>query len=428
MACGNCGNVNCNGCSGSNVLGSGVILTPVECSTRPCSPADRCSTPGPATPAPYYQCAPTCQEDHCQQVNVFNYATSICVNYAFNMPACGETANIYFTDVKNLLVGAYLWHPTYGYLEVVGFNNQTGQAIVKNNCNDGNAAVGTNIPACTCFVVTATPVDLVPEGAMCVALDFIAPEVGECVTIAVTNVVNVGEGDLVLIGTGRYRVNSIVSATLLEICNDGEGITPGTIVYAKDSLGNFQYCLSVVSNCCTVIEERFGGTLEPCSDFENRSDSSDEVSAAANTTPLSLNISETATRTVILSITNPSDCRSMLAVVNLFTLVSLSVNTSNPGGLIHAGVIQTTEQINVEAPTDLYPDTSDVFSGSGIIEAIDVDSSDISLMTLPHTKIFTVAPGNTLTLSYTSTLTGSGTNGCNYLGFYMRGTLLGIAV
>lgn len=254
MACSGCGNVNCNGCSGSNVMGSGVILTPVECSTRPCSPSDSCSKPSPASPSPYYNCTPTCQEDHCQQVNVFNYQTAICVNYAFNIPACGQLANVYFTDLKVLPVGAYLWHATYGYFEVVAFNTQTGQVTLINNCNDGNAPVGTNIPACTCFVVTPQPLNdatslLVPF----VALDFVAPAVGNCIDIEVTTVAGLHVGDTITIGTGFYSVSALNTPTNITICNDGLGIVAGTNVIARNGADQLQYPINVISSCCTEI-------------------------------------------------------------------------------------------------------------------------------------------------------------------------------
>jgi hypothetical protein len=73
------------------------------------------------------------------------------------MPACGETAILYFPSVKILPVGTYLWAQTYGYLKVLALDSLTGAATVQNNCDINNAAPGTYVPACTCFLVGPTP-------------------------------------------------------------------------------------------------------------------------------------------------------------------------------------------------------------------------------------------------------------------------------
>jgi hypothetical protein len=73
------------------------------------------------------------------------------------MPACGETAILYFPSVKILPVGTYLWAQTYGYLKVLAFDSLTGAATAQNNCDINNAAPGTYVPACTCFLVGPTP-------------------------------------------------------------------------------------------------------------------------------------------------------------------------------------------------------------------------------------------------------------------------------
>jgi len=74
------------------------------------------------------------------------------------MPECDAIAQVYFSNVKTLPVGAYLWASSVGFLEVLSFNHQTGQATLRNNCESANVAVGTAIPACTCFMVGVAPI------------------------------------------------------------------------------------------------------------------------------------------------------------------------------------------------------------------------------------------------------------------------------
>lgn len=238
----------CGGCVGCGTCGCNqTIIAPSICGVRPCSPAASCGTVSPATPSPYFASTPSCQEDHCQQITVASYATCISVSYAWNIPACGSSATLYFTDLKALNVGAYLWHPSYGYFEVTAFNPQTGQVTIVNNCNEDNAEVGTNVPACTCFQVTPTPLpDNDPTTFPFVAIDFTAPADGDCLLITVTSTNGLVVGGEIQIGDGTYLLQEINSPTTITICNDGEGITPGTAVIAKNEAGEYQYPIFVV--------------------------------------------------------------------------------------------------------------------------------------------------------------------------------------
>jgi len=243
MGCG-CGNSNCGGGCGN----SSSIPLPIDCGARPCSPLADCRAASPGCPTPYYQNTPQCQENHCQQINNYVYNAGIKNDQAFNLPACGAGAVIYSDGLKTLAIGSYLWNPTYGYLKVTAFDYTTGQIVVVNLCNDGNAAVGTNIPACTPFLVTDTPqATSNPNFFPYLAIDFTAPANGDCLTITVTNVNGLVVGNQVTIGTGTYTLNSIVSPTSINICNNGLGITPGTPVIAKDVAGNYQYPIGLIA-------------------------------------------------------------------------------------------------------------------------------------------------------------------------------------
>lgn len=216
-----------------------------------------CGNVSPATPMQPY-CPPqyACQEDHCQQIINQQFAAALKVTNSWNVPACGESATLYIQGIILAAVGSYLWSSNYGYFEIVSYDADTNQVVVENPCFDGNAAEGTTVPACTLFVVTDGPIAAAGSGAPSiypyVAVDFTAPADSTCLLITVTNVNGLVVGKNVQIGAGTYRVNSIPDGTHIEVCNDGEGITPGTAVFAKNAAGQFQYQITLIdANPCT---------------------------------------------------------------------------------------------------------------------------------------------------------------------------------
>lgn len=76
---------------------------------------------------------------------------------SFLMPACGSTVVVETNGVPDIEVGTYVWNPTAGFLEVTVYNTTTLDLTLKNNCNAGNATVGTNIVAGSSFFLTPPP-------------------------------------------------------------------------------------------------------------------------------------------------------------------------------------------------------------------------------------------------------------------------------
>lgn len=258
MSCTTCGSSGRCGCSRQIV---GVVMT-----QQPCSSGDCCQPVVQANPQPYYNCAPVCQEGHTQRITIQQFYADVKLLDTWNIPACGTTATINTDGLKAIVVGSYLWNPDYGYFEVTAFNSGTGQITVLNHCNDGNAAAGTNVPQCTEFTVTVPPADTIPTGTPCLAVDFTAPDVGDCIDITLSATTGLVVGYKVQIGSGIYRLSAIKPNDVVTICNDGEGITPGTPVIAFDSAGNYQYCLGIISvNPCDndSVDE---GSVVVCSD------------------------------------------------------------------------------------------------------------------------------------------------------------------
>lgn len=238
-----------------------VVVSGSDCSQcldstceTPCSDNCGCTPSNPGCPLPYYDEAPAVQQANCDVRYISNFYSSIKSSTAWNIPACGATAVLRFGCVKAILIGSNLWNGLYGYFEVTAYNAETGDVTVKNNCVSGNSAPGTAIPACTEFVVAPPPcctggTDL-PYPYL--KSNFVAPPVSGCLDIIVTSVNGLAVGKDVQIGSGVYRINGIASANLIQICNDGEGITPGTSVIAQNDAGDYQYPLILIdTNPCT---------------------------------------------------------------------------------------------------------------------------------------------------------------------------------
>jgi len=125
-----------------------------------------CQTPtAPNCSVPSNSSCSTPDPTACPQIINNYFSPSVCIDYAFNMPACGSDVLTFIVKVENtpisvIPVGAYLWSSLTGYLEVRFFDTKTRQITLRNNCPDGNAAPGAFIPAATCFIIVISPFGL----------------------------------------------------------------------------------------------------------------------------------------------------------------------------------------------------------------------------------------------------------------------------
>lgn len=106
-----------------------------QCRCNPCS----CSVP-------------RCQEPECSSV-----CTALVSDNSWNVPACDSEAVISFPGLTSILIGTYLYNPTYGQFLVNGFNSINGEVTVENTCLPDNAAPGTIVPSGTEFVFSTSP-------------------------------------------------------------------------------------------------------------------------------------------------------------------------------------------------------------------------------------------------------------------------------
>lgn len=270
--CSVCGNLQPCSCP-TPIDGCAVLSGP---SQAPCSSDCGCGPIAQSCPQPYYAEVGSCPEDHTKVTCIRQFYTSIKNSNAWNIPACGATSVVIFPDVNSILLGSFIWNTAYGYYEVVSFNPNTHEVGLRNNCNDGNASPGITVAPCNEFIVTPPSCctgggsqnpDIFPY----VAIDFTAPANGTCIDITVTSVAGLIVGKNVQIGSGIYRVNGISSGTLINICNDGDGITPGTPVIARNLAGDYQYPVILIdTNPCTNPTTLSGsllacdsGTIQP---------------------------------------------------------------------------------------------------------------------------------------------------------------------
>lgn len=205
-----------------------------------------CNPSATAGPAPYYeQVSREVTQEHQSVFASLCYAAGIIVPQAWVIADAGVDVVVTLTNVTYIPVGAYLYNPQYGYFKIAQWNPKSSTAGLINENITGTAAPGTSVPADTIFIVVAKPCceDDTSTLFPFLAQNFIAPPVSQNLTIEVTSTFGLRLGDLVRIGTGVYRLNTILSSRQIAIYNEGAGIIPGTTVVARTPGGEYQYLI-----------------------------------------------------------------------------------------------------------------------------------------------------------------------------------------
>lgn len=271
----------CN-CSGPCDCGdeSAVITecdgVPVISQTMPIANGSRCEPRQEnalMTRTPFYVQTenPACFENHCSDGNV-ELIGSLKADGSFGMPMVNtETADMKVCGVSQILVGAYLWNALYGYLRIVSFSLDSQLIQLKNEGQSGNAPVGTKVPDGTLFVLTGPPAggtgSVLSNIYPYLTADFIAPNVSVPATMKVSNVNGLAVGKNFTVASGTYRLEAVIDSETITVVNDGQGVTPTTVVYAKNAATQqYQYQLIIIDvNPCTneVVTD---GKLLACKD------------------------------------------------------------------------------------------------------------------------------------------------------------------
>jgi len=238
MTC-NCGSPNCNGGCGQ------------------CNPA------GHLVPQPFYKDAKVCKQDHTQNIIVNQYALGLEVASSWNIPGCGASASLSVPGTTSAPIGAFIWNRAFGYFEIVGFDANTQIISVQNPCIANNLAPGSQVPSCTIFTISPPPccADIDQTGVF-LKYDFTAPADGQCTDITLTSEIGLSTNNQVEIGSGIYNLSAIKANNVVTICNDGNGITPGTPVIAQNAAGQYQYPIGIIfTNPCTLDPVTLGTVI-----------------------------------------------------------------------------------------------------------------------------------------------------------------------
>jgi hypothetical protein len=214
-----------------------------------------------------------CPEDSKQYVFVRGQSMVVKNAGAFAMPTCGASIAVHFPGVVDVAIGGWLWAAGIGALTIVSFNATTQEITLRNDCPQlcgGQASPGTPISACTTWILGKPDCGSGQQGSGTtfpyLAVSFTAPAVGDCILITVTNVNGLSVNHTIGILTGTYRIDAILSATSIRICNDGAGLPAGTAVEATDGAGNLIVPIVLIdSNPCSN-EAVLSGKLLVCDD------------------------------------------------------------------------------------------------------------------------------------------------------------------
>lgn len=171
-----------------------------------------------------------CTESNCPSV-----CTSVVVSNAWNVPSCGSEAILSVPGLTTVLIGSYIYNPTYGRFRITAFDSVNSQITVLNECLPGNAAPGTVVPALTNFIFSA-PATLTE---FVNTLSFVVPACDGTVVVDAPGLTNVLIGSYVWNPNyGYFQVTAYDSSTgevtLLNECFEGNA-APTTVVPAQTS-------------------------------------------------------------------------------------------------------------------------------------------------------------------------------------------------
>lgn len=174
----------------------------------------------------------TCECENCPSV-----CTSIIVQNSWNIPACSASAILSVPGLESVLIGSYLYNPSYGYFRISAFDSVNGQITVVNDCTDGNEDPGEVVPALTEFIVSSPPA--LSSILFNTQSSWIVPTCGNTVSVVAPTLVSVDAGTNVWNPTyGYFEVVSFNSTTkalvLKNNCVSGN-IAPGSTVVADSS-------------------------------------------------------------------------------------------------------------------------------------------------------------------------------------------------
>lgn len=98
-----------------------------------------------------------CEEDSTKYIYIHRYTAAIKIMNEWITPAEGQIAVLQVPALVDMVVGASLWHPQYGYYLIIAFDAERQLLQIRNDRANTNAAPGSRVPSCTNFLLTVTP-------------------------------------------------------------------------------------------------------------------------------------------------------------------------------------------------------------------------------------------------------------------------------
>ena len=83
--------------------------------------------------------------------------TALTVTNAWNVPSCNNSAVLAIPGISVVLLGSYIYNPTYGWFKITAVDSINSQITVLNECLYLNASPGSVVPAGTSFVFGPPP-------------------------------------------------------------------------------------------------------------------------------------------------------------------------------------------------------------------------------------------------------------------------------
>lgn len=205
----------------------------ITCNTCNCNPCSCSSSCSPSIAVPYVQQQHCCVDETLKD----NFAK---IDGEFTVPACGSSAPVTISNVV-LTVGQIISKPGVGQFHVSSKDGCT--YYLENKCESCIAnppVVGTVIPSSTEFTLGPLPECIGIAGTpsstdVLLCTDFIVPVNGATVQIQVTKFGPISVGDEIVVDNRTFTVTAKTAPDILTIRNDGNGGTPGDIVYADSN-------------------------------------------------------------------------------------------------------------------------------------------------------------------------------------------------
>lgn len=175
---------------------------------------------------PYYE-DPCFQENQNQGCKIYNqYSPVLRISTGWAVPEASNIVTLKVAALADMLVGATLWNPLYGEYEVVYYDPE-GQIIKVVKAEDNTTEVGTVIPSCTKFIVTAPQtVSLDTEDTASVDMTYAAGVLSSNVILSEEdgNILEILEDGLYATGGGGGGITEVTTAELnaLVAANDLE--------------------------------------------------------------------------------------------------------------------------------------------------------------------------------------------------------------